>query len=428
MTEHAQITLDPTERRELGAIGSRAFVVGGLIGVVALAASIVLGFARGAWEQFLFAYLVNFAFFLSISLGALFFVILQHLTRAGWSVSVRRIAELLAGNVWLMLVLLIPILLGMGKLYHWMHPDPNDTILANKQAYLNLPFFVGRVVAYFLIWILLARYYLRRSVSQDDSGDVALSTRMQRTSGVAMILFGLTLTFAAFDLLMSLDPHWFSTIYGVYYFSGSAVAFFAVMVCLCVWLKRRGILTASITIEHYHDLGKFLFAFVFFWGYIAFSQYMLQWYGNLPEETGWFYRRGAATGVSWQEQLAVVEQMYQVDKGYPIRLWGIGGLVLLLVHFVIPFVGLMSRQVKRRLGSLSFWAVWMLAGHWIDLCWLVLPESGRALGWLDAVLLATTWLGIGGLFVAGLAKLAAGRQLMPVRDPYLAETLAFENM
>ena len=160
-----------------------------------------------------------------------------------------------------------------------------------KRPYLNQPFFFIRWVIYFVSWIGLSLYFWRRSLDQDATGNDTITLRLQKLSAPAIIIFAITLTFAAFDLLMSLDPHWFSTIYGVYYFSGSFVGFLAVLILALMAFQNQGLLTRSITVEHYHDLGKLLFGFVFFWGYIAFSQYMLIWYGNIPEETGWLFRR-----------------------------------------------------------------------------------------------------------------------------------------
>ena len=182
---------------------------------------------------------------------------------------------------------------------------------------------------------------------------------MQAFSPISLILYAITVTLASFDLLMSLDPHWYSTIYGVYYFSGCAVGIFATLIILSVLLQRWGLLRETITAEHYHDLGKFLFGFVFFWGYIAFSQYMLIWYANIPEETIWYGRRGTST----------VD--YMITLTWP---WGAISVALLFGHLLIPFAGLLSRHAKRRKPVLVFWAVWLLVFHWIDVSW----QIGRA--------------------------------------------------
>jgi hypothetical protein len=359
-----------------------------------------------SFRHFFFAYLVAFSFFLSISLGSLFFVAVQHLSRAGWSVTVRRTAEILSGTLPVMAILflpiIVPVLLGSSSLYSWVSPSPHDELLRHKLPYLNLPFFGLRCVVYFAVWGVLGRYFLLRSTEQDVSGDPRLTLRMERMSPLALILFAFTLTFAAFDWLMSLEPRWFSTIFGVYYFSGAVVGGLAAIILMAVLLQASGRLRYAITAEHYHDLGKLLFSFVIFWGYIAFSQYMLIWYANLPEEVVWYRVRNAGP-------------------------WGITSLVLLFVHLLIPFFGMMSREVKRRRYWLAFWAVWLLASHWLDLYWLVMPTYHPAyppVGLLDLGCL----LGLGGLYVAAILRIAAGRALVPIKDPRLGESLAFENL
>ncbi len=396
------------ELTTLGGQAARAKRVLGLAGVAALACAVALGWWRGdGLRYFLHSYLLNYCFVLSIALGALCFVATQHACRAGWSVTVRRLSELLAAPVPLLALLalpiLLPVLLGKGTLYCWADPHTAaaNELLAHKAPYFNPVFFAARSLGYFLVWWLLARYFLLRSVQQDRSGDARLTLRMERLSGPALLLFFFTVTFASFDWLMSLDPWWSSTIFGVYYFSGAVVGFLAAVILLALLLQSGGRLRASVTIEHYHDLGKLLFAFVIFWGYIAFSQYLLIWYGNIPEETGWYLVR--QTGA-----------------------WATVLLVLLSVHLLVPFFGLLSREVKRRKALLGFWAAWMLVAHWIDVYWLVMPSQSPAappLALLDFVCLA----GIGCLYLAAVCHAADGRELLPLGDPRLAESLAFEN-
>jgi hypothetical protein len=396
------------ERTTLDGIAPRAWVAGMVIGVVGLAVSLVLGLMRDdRLQYFLHSYLLNYCYFLSISLGALFFVALQHATRAGWSVTVRRLAEVLAGNTGCLAILFLPILvqplLGEANLFRWADAGSvaGDELLQHKAPYLNPTFFAIRCVLYFAVWGLLARFFLLRSVEQDHSGDAALTVRMERLGPVALLLFACTVTFASFDWLMSLEPSWFSTIFGVYYFSGAVVGFLATIILLAALLQAAGRLNRSITIEHYHDLGKLLFAFVVFWGYIAFSQYMLIWYANIPEETTWYLVRQSGS-------------------------WKWVSLLLLFGHLLIPFFGLLSRGVKRRKILLGFWAAWLLVAHWIDIYWLVMPSlepGGAPLGPIDACCL----LGIGGIYLAGLARTVGNRSLVPLADPRLEESLAFEN-
>jgi hypothetical protein len=384
---------------------SRILVV---VGVLLVLLAVVFGLLRGDGLQYFWhAYLVSFCFYLSLSLGALFFVALQHASRAGWSVGVRRVAEVLATNTLLMAILFLPILvaavLGSSALYTWLDPGVmlEDHLLAGKSKYLNIWFFLARAVAFFGVWIALVWYFWRRSLEQDESGDANLTLRMERVSYPALILFAVTITFAAFDWIMTLTPHWYSTIFGVYYFAGAVVGFLAAVILLLVGLQKAGRLTSSVTVEHYHELGKLLFAFTIFWGYIAFSQYLLIWYANIPEETTWYLPRQQN---SW---IAV-------------------SLILLFGHLLIPFVGLISRGAKRRPATLAFWAAWLLVMHWLDVHYLIMPNveiTGLPVGPMD-VLCA---LGLGLVYAAGILVVAGNRPLTPTRDPRLGESLGFEN-
>lgn len=402
-----RVSLSLSERHQLSPAAARwawrlaAVGAGGLL--LSFGASFV---AHDGLAQFLHAYLVNFCFCITVSLGALFFVVLQHLTRAGWSVAVRRLAEVLAAAIPFWAVLFLPILLlvlvGGGSLYPWndaAHVE-HDPLLQAKAPYLNAPFFAVRAVLYFAVWTLVARFYWRNSVAQDETGDASHSLRMQQWAGPAMVAFAVTVTFAAFDWLMSLDPHWFSTIYGVYFFAGCTVGAFAALAVIAVLLQKAGYLQDSITADHYHDVGKFLFGFVFFWGYIAFSQYMLIWYANLPEETMWY--------------------MARQSNG-----WAVVSVLLLFGHFLIPFCGLMSRRAKRNKRVLAAWGGWLLVMHWLDLYWLAMPKpaSGPTFGIVDVLCL----VGMLSLYAAILLRIATDRGLLPQRDPWLAESLAFRN-
>lgn len=388
------------EQRRLGAMGERLWRGAALAGVIAIGVSLGIAAATpDGWRRFFFAYLVAFAYVLSLTLGSLYFVLLHHLTNSGWSVVVRRVAEVFAGTLPFLALLGLPLLFGMGELYPWA--QGGYAAAHAKAAYLNVPFFAARWVVYFAVWGGLGRFYLRRSSAQDVSGDPSLSVTMCRWSAPAMIAFALTLSFAAFDLLMSLDPGWYSTIFGVYYFAGAAVGVYALLPLTAFLLQRAGFIRRSVTVEHYHDLGKLLFGFVVFWAYIAFSQYMLQWYANLPEETHWF----------------VVRQQHG---------WGWVGLALVFGHFLIPFAALLSRAPKRRPRFLAAVAAWMLAMHWVDLYWLVMPAASPASPALHVVDVAVL-IGLVSLLVAAAAFVARARALIPEGDPRLEESLAFEN-
>ncbi len=401
---HGTVLDITTENRRLNGVVRPALIVCAALAVTGVAGSLlVAGSAEHGMEQLLETYLVSFSFFLAISLGGLFFVLLQHCTRAGWSVVVRRIAEAVAANVWLMAVLAIPVVLGMNHLYHWTDAAAaaHDPLLAGKVGFLNPGFFVIRLIVYFLVWGLMASVLHRTSVAQDSSGDPALTLRMERLSALGMVFFALSINFAAFDLLMSLDAHWFSTIFGVYYFSVSVVVFLAVMPKILYALQFRGFLKNAITVEHYHDFGKLLFGFVVFWAYIAFSQYMLIWYGNIPEETEWFLKRQTGD-------------------------WTTVSLILIFGHFVLPFLLLVSRAIKRRPALLAITGGYVAVMCWIDLYWLVMPEFSPGVarfGLLDIF----CFLGLNGVFSAGILLRLRRHSLVAEKDPRLDESLAFEN-
>jgi hypothetical protein len=378
----------------------------GTVGVLTLLVALFWGFS-GDRKAFLHAYLVAFMFVLAIGLGALWWVTLQHLVNARWSVAVRRVGELFAANMSTLALLALPIVvptaLGNSDLYLWadtakMHADH---LLHHKIGYLNVPFFVVRFFIYFAFWAALSQYMFKKSLAQDVAAKPELVSGMARVSAPGMIALALTLTFAAIDFMMTLEPTWFSTIFGVYYFASCVLAVHATMILTLLWLQSRGILKKSVTVEHYHDLGKMLFAFTAFWAYIGFSQFMLIWYANIPEETFWFKKRFAGdwSAVSW---------------------------ALVFGHFVLPFFGLISRQIKRNRTTLAFWSVWMLVMVWLDMFWLIKPALGTTdlpFGLLDLL----CFVGIVSIFIASAAFNARNRNLVPIKDPRLARSLAFEN-
>jgi len=389
--------------------------VAGLVGMAAIVAGLALGLAGAvSMEHLALAYLHNLWFFVTICLGGLFFVLVHHVVGAKWSIVVRRLGEVVIGNFPLLGLLAIPIvvvtLLGDGSFFRWADPAKvaENELVQAKRAYLNPTFFAIRAVVYFGVWTLIAFYFIRGSCRQDEQGhDEARALRMRQVAAPCLIVFGFTLTFASIDFIMSLEPEWFSTIFGVYIFGGSALAFFCSLAIVSMWLEKRRLL--PITTEHFHDIGKYMFGFIVFWSYIAFSQFMLIWYANIPEETAWFLHR---------------------SSGF----WEGMAIALIIGHFVLPFLGLVSRHIKRRRATLLFWAVWILAIHWIDLYWLVMPsmhggahehvvQTAVPFHPVDFLFL----LGFGSLFLAGLFFRAGSRSLVPVKDPRLEESLAFKN-
>ncbi len=393
-----------TDDVTLAGVGIRWAIYSAIIGVIGIAATLgIVAMTDGGAADFYHSYLVSFMFYLSFGLGALFFVLIAHLTRAGWSVALRRIAEIISLSVLPLAVLAAIVVLGRHELYEWTHGEvvATDALLQSKQGFLNTPFFVARLAFYFIVWSAIAIYFVSRSLKQDAGGGPEITLKMERTAAPATIFYALTLTFASFDLLMSLYPHWYSTIYGVYYFSGSLLALLSLMTLMVSAFQGAGKLSRVVTAEHFHDLGKLMFAFVVFWAYIAFSQYMLIWYAHIPEETEWFLVRQEGN-------------------------WVYLSLFLLVGHFMVPFLWLISRQIKRRKIILSVAAVWLLCMHWFDLFWLVMPEV-RPHGMPFRLLDLTCMLAVGGLVFSGIFWRMARVRLIPVGDPRLAESLGFEN-
>lgn len=402
------------------------------------------GLYAGGTRRVLLAYLVAFAFVLSLSLGSMFFVLLQHLMRAGWGVLVRRPAEIFSLNIVTVAILFLPIVFsvfaGNGQLYPWATDDASqqhasvdpahgtplvlvdnqhdlhstlyvhqtvDELTRSKQVWLNPTFFAIRGAFFFAIWIAIAWFYFQRSRHQDSSDSDRDTRRMEWWAGVCTFAFGITLTYASFDFLMSLDPHWYSTIFGVYYFAGCAVGGFSTILLCVLLLERWGVMTSLLSDEHHRDLGRLLFAFVFFWGYIAFSQYMLIWYANMPETTRWFVVRGASMAEGFGNS------------------WGYLLVFLLLGHFIVPFLGIMSRHIKTSQRAMIFWTVWLLVMHYFDLYWLVMPELGP--GFTFGLPEIGTLLLVVCCYLLGASLIATRTSLVPVGDRRLDASRAITD-
>jgi len=375
----------------------------GIAGLVVTA----IGWATDS-HQFYFSYLIGWTFCLSLTLGAFFFVLIQHLTKARWSVVIRRIPEALLWSFPLLAVLSIPVILGMHDLYHWTHEDlldpaspTYDPIIAGKAGYLNTPFYLARLAFYFIVWTFISFKLYTLSIKQDVNPDADTPRQLRKYSAIGLVLGGISTAFAGMDILMSLDPHWFSTIFGIYFFAGSFMAIMAFMAITGMTLQRFGMLKGLIRVDHYQDLGKFLFGFTVFWAYIGFSQYMLIWYGNLPEET-LFYR-------------------HRLEHG-----WETYSAILLLCHFIVPFMVLIGRWAKRLLPLLGFMSVWMLVMHWFDYFWVAAPVlhyEHAAMSVFDI----SAFLGLFGVFAAAFMYRLSRHSLVPQRDPRLHKSLSFHN-
>lgn len=377
-----------------------------LFGLIAGAAGLAGTFATwGSHREYLaHSYLFAFATWLSIALGCLFFVIIQHVVRAGWSVSVRRLFENGMAPLWVFALLFIPVAILGHDLFPWTHADHIDDVLKRKLPYLNDTFFYVRAAIYFVVWIALSSILYSRSVAMDSGADMKASVEFLRKAGtIGIVLYGLSQTFAAFDWLMSLQPHWYSTMFGVYFFAGSMLGAYSFITLVAMGLQRQGLMKTAVTTEHFHDLGKFLFGHTVFWAYIAFSQFMLIWYANIPEEVEFFYHR--------------------TQHG-----WGTLSYLLPLSNFVVPFLFLLSRHMKRRRSTLALGAVYLFLVHVVDIYWLVMPTAGHSHFpngnmWIDVA----AFVGVGGIFLAAFGFYLGKSKLVAVGDPRLAESMAHEN-
>jgi len=376
---------------ETGSITQKALIAG----VVGLLLSVVGAFMDHV--QFFAAYLTAFTFLTTIGLGGLFFVLIHHVTGAYWSVVLRRVAENLAGTLPVMGVAMIPLFFGMHDLFHWTHADAvaHDPILQWKAPYLNTTFFIVRNISFFLIWTWLVRGLKVLSLAQ-DSGDAETLVKMRRKAAGGIVLYALTVSFFAFDWLMSLDPHWFSTIFGVYVFSGGFLAAIALLSIMAILLRNNGA-GEIVTAEHTHDLGKFLFAFTAWWAYIGGAQYFLIWYGNIPEETIWFIHR-------WEHG------------------WKGVSLFLVVFHFIVPFIVLAFRAVKRIPVLIVSISSLMLFMHFVDHYWMINPvfnDHHFQVSWMHI----TTLLGLGGVFVWWLFLTMGKDPVIPHGDPKLQKSI-----
>jgi hypothetical protein len=378
---------------ELRGLQQRLLLAGGVGALISLA---------GLWSdptQFFQSYLMGYMLVLGVTLGCLALGMIHQLSGGEWGVLIRRPIGAAARVLPVLTVLFLPIVFGMHHLYEWTDPEvvARSEVLQHKHAYLNPPFFLVRAAIYFLIWNAVSYLLNAWGLEQDRTGDPRIARRMQMLSGGGLVAYGLAITFASFDWLMSLEPHWFSTIYGVLIMGGQGLSAMAFLIVVVVWLSRRPPLDELVVPAHLHDLGNLLLAFVMLWAYFSFSQYLIIWSGNLPEEIAWY--------------------LHRLHTG-----WRGIGLTLVLFHFAVPFCLLLSRRVKREKGLVVIVASLILGARIVDLFWLIAPEfhhEGIAVSWLDVVVpltLASIWLGC---FVWQLR----GRALVPVHDPQFDETL-----
>ncbi len=349
--------------------------------------------------QFFQSYLTAYLLVLGATLGCLALGMVHQLSGGAWGVVTHSLIGAGARVLPVLTVLFLPVLAGMSHLYEWTHADivNADPVLRGKAVYLNTPFFVARAALYFATWNLISYWLNRWSLEHGRTGDPRPARHMQALSGGGLVAYGLTVTFASFDWLMSLDPHWVSAIYGIMTIGGQGLTAIAVLIVSLRWLSRRPPLDTIVVPSHFHDLGNLLLAFVMLWAYFAFSQYLIIYSGNLPEEITWYTRRLQTS-------------------------WHVVGQLLILVHFAVPFALLLSRPLKRHGRVLAAIASGIIVVRAIDLIWLVAPQFHQAqlsISWLDVVLpltLAAIWTGC---FLRELR----GRAIVPVSEPLIGDAV-----
>jgi hypothetical protein len=350
-------------------------------------------------RQFLHSYLMAYLWCLGATLGCLALAMVHQLSGGAWGVLIRRPAGAATRVLPLLTLLFIPIALGVYRLYPWSDPvlAAHDEVVQHKRLYLNVPFFLARAAVYFAVWNATVFFLNRWSLEQDRTADPLLARRMQKFSAGGLLAYGLTITFASFDWLMSLDPHWYSTIYGVLVMGGQGLTALAFLIVILVWLRRRPPLDAVVLPSHFHDLGNLLLAFTMLWAYFAFSQYLIIWSGNLPQEIEWYLRRSNTT-------------------------WRLVAMGLAVFQFVVPFVLLLSRAVKRAPDAIHKVALAILFVRLVDLWWQIAPEfhqRGLFVSWMDA----TLPVALGGLWLSRFVWQLRGRAILPVYDPEFDETI-----
>jgi hypothetical protein len=400
VTDNAPVT---TERRWRAPALVRNAAIAGAIGLVLWLIGVVLE-PRRAMASYLFAYVTV----LTLVLGALIQVMTSHVTGAHWFTVLRRLTLTVTASLPALALLLVPVLIGVHRIYPWADPvhlsGEAQRLAAHRAPWLNVPFFTARAVLYVLIFAacgeMLRRWALREDATSRSVDAVAALRRQRRISAAGLILVGLALTLVAFDWLMPLDPMWYSTVYGVYVFAGGFVAALGLIAVLAnASAKSGGALDGTVTPDHFGALGKLMLTFVIFWGYIAFSQFLIIWIGDIPADSSWYVVRASGS-------------------------WGTLGLIVAIGQFAIPFVLLLSRALKRDPAILAAIGAWLVLMHVLDVYWLVVPAfepAGLHAHWLDVAAL----LMVGGLTTACAAWRARGHMALPLRDPYLAESVGY---
>ncbi len=342
-------------------------------------------------------------YLLSLGLAGIFFVALQYVSNAGWSAAIRRVPEAMSSVLPISALIMLLTIFGFHTLYEWSHESvvAHDHLLQTKSGWLNIPFFVGRIILYFGLWIACTYFIVRSSRKQDDNGDLMFTQRNVRWSAIFIVVFALTFSLACFDWIMSIEPHWYSTIFAVYNFSGLFLNGLAALTMIIILLRRWSVLQGVITESHLHDLGKLIFAFATFWMYIWFSQYLLIWYANIPEEVVYFTRRESGS-------------------------WATFSVLNVVFNWVLPFVMLLSSKAKKNEGLLFKVCIIVMIGHWIDLFWMILPPFMNNISFLNVWEIGPIAGAVALFFLVTFKTLSKGN-VIPVNDPYLIESLNYHS-
>lgn len=347
------------------------------------------------------SYLTSYFFFVALAMGGMFFTALQHAANAGWSVVIRRFSEATTSYLPIAAVATIVLLFGASHLYEWMDKGivDHDPILLGKASYLNITFFIVRMVIFFAAWIFFQRAMIGHSLKQDKDGNAHHSVRNYGFAIGFLLVFALTFSLYSVDTLMSLQPHWYSTIWGVYCFAGMFQASLAVMVIITGYMIRKGYTRGWVTIEHLHDLAKYLKGFTIFYAYIGFSQFLLIWYANLPEETIFYLARSSGG-------------------------WMAATLSLLVFKFAVPFLLLLPRAAKRSIAHTSLVAILILVMEYVDIHWMVYPNFSET--WIFSWYEIGTFMMFSGLFLWSVTNFLSKNSIVPLKDPRLDESLTHQ--
>ncbi len=389
----------PAARDVVVKVSRKTFMMLSLLGLGGSAAILIGLFVEP--QRILASTLLTAYYVLGVGVAAALLIALVSISNAGWATAIRRVPEAMVANIYAGGALMILLLPAVYQLYEWSHAEvvAGDALLRSKSGWLNVSFFSIRTVVYVTLWSVLAAFLVRTSRLQDLTGEVDLTLRNRRYAGLFIVVFMLTFWMASMDWLMSLEPHWYSTIFGVYNMTGTFLAGLAAVTVCVIVLRRKGYLREFVRDDHLHDLGRLIFAFSTFWMYIWFSQYLLIWYANIPEETSYFLRRETAG-------------------------WGTFTVLNIVFNWVIPFAALMSRSSKRNEGLLFKICLVVLVGHWIDLFWMILPVFMPAAPEISIWELAPVAAGIVLVVFVTLRSLNRAN-LIPAKDPMLMESLGY---